>query len=625
MPVFQIASKTTQSPGVFKQMRPRSYAVVQHIARVFILAAFAALLFLTHLFILFFLLLPVGMSIFVTRSQFSNLIHGTWLYTALTLGLAFVYFGSIAAIQVLIHTPGFGVLFFYHGPPVSLFIVVTTTLTWAVLLTPLYTYGQAFIDQRFNRRNYEAARAIEAFASTLREEIDLDKVRDGLLTVVQQTMQPHIVSFWVRKTAQPEIASLPLPLGWGESERRDPFEQAERQKQEFFAERPQDSSSLEITIAEDDLFMLHAQHHPGVLEVNRLNVGSPLMQILQANGMEIVLPLTSQGELLGLLTLGTHVSGEKYTREERGLLSTLTAQVAPTLRVVQLVEEQQIQVRELGRFEQELHTAQNIQRTFLPKDLPILPGWQIAPYYQAANEVGGDFYDFLPFADGRLGLVIGDVTDKGIPAALVMTATRTMLRTAAQEQISPSEVLARVNDLLYADIPASMFVTCFFAILDPRTGRLRYANAGHEPPYRQYAGSATELWATGMPLGMMPGTSYEEYEATLEPGETLLFYSDGLIEAHNSAHEMFGFPRLEALLAGQFAPTPLIHHLLNELRRFVGEKWEQEDDITLVILQRMPASQDASSENLLERLTFGLPEHEQETRERVAETVRPSD
>src|SRR5207244_13409835 len=116
--------------------------------------------------------------------------------------------------------------------------------------------------------------------------------------------------------------------------------------------------------------------------------------------------------------------------------------VAPALRVAHMVQEQQIQVRERERIEQELRTAQAIQHAFLPKDVPDLPGWQLIPYYQPAREVGGDFYDFLPFEDGQLGLVIGDVTGKGIPAALVMTATRTMIRTAAQGTLSPSEVFA---------------------------------------------------------------------------------------------------------------------------------------------------------------------------------------
>jgi serine phosphatase RsbU (regulator of sigma subunit) len=251
---------------------------------------------------------------------------------------------------------------------------------------------------------------------------------------------------------------------------------------------------------------------------------------------------------------------------------------------------------ERERIEQELQTAQRIQHTFLPREAPTLAGWELVPYYQPAHELGGDFYDFLPLDGGRLGLVIGDVTGKGIPAALVMTATHTMIRTVAREGASPGQIFARVNDLLYASIPSGMFVTCLCATLEPETGHLRFANAGHEPPFWCQAGRAAELRATGMPLGMMPGSRYEEHETILAPGECLLFYSDGLVEAHNASREMFGLPRLKALLEvdaagaarGTVSAAALIGSLLDELRRFTGEGWEQEDDATLVILHRAP-------------------------------------
>ena len=256
-----------------------------------------------------------------------------------------------------------------------------------------------------------------------------------------------------------------------------------------------------------------------------------------------------------------------------------------TAREIEMVQAQQAQVRE--RMEQELRKAQLIQRSLLPEALPRLSGWRLATYYQPARVVGGDFYDFIPFEDGRLGLLIGDATGKGIPAALVMTTTCTMLRAAAQATASPSEVLARVNDLLYARIPPGMFVTCFYAILDPRSGRLRYTTAGQDLPYRCHSNGVSELQAAGMPLGLMPDSSYEEHEVTLSPGESLLFYSDGLVEAHSPSREMFGYPRLQSLLCEQADGASLIDFLLGELKRFTSDGWEQEDDVTLLLLQRM--------------------------------------
>jgi predicted ester cyclase len=247
---------------------------------------------------------------------------------------------------------------------------------------------------------------------------------------------------------------------------------------------------------------------------------------------------------------------------------------------------------ERERFEQELLVARPIQQASLPREVPILEGWKISPRYQPAREVGGDFYDFHPLPEGRLGLVLGDATGKGVPAALVMSTTCGMLRLAAQalDSSSPGEVLEQVNEALLARIPSNMFVTCFYATLDSKSGRLSYANAGHDLPYvRRGGGDAEELRARGMPLGLMPGMSYEEKEIELDVGEAVLFYTDGLVEAHDPKGEMFGFPRLRALVADHGEEGSLGNFLLEELYSFTREGWEQEDDITLVMLQRSAA------------------------------------
>ena len=163
--------------------------------------------------------------------------------------------------------------------------------------------------------------------------------------------------------------------------------------------------------------------------------------------------------------------------------------------------------RERQRIDQELQVARRIQHASLPEEVPTLEGWQIAPFYQPAREVGGDFYDFHFFSEGRLGLVVGDATGKGVPAALVMSTTLGMLQLAARAlgSSSPGEVLEQVNETLLARIPTNMFVTCFYAILEPKSGIVSYANAGHDLPYLWHAGAAEELRARGMPLGLMPG------------------------------------------------------------------------------------------------------------------------
>src|SRR5918997_671360 len=190
-----------------------------------------------------------------------------------------------------------------------------------------------------------------------------------------------------------------------------------------------------------------------------------------------------------------------------------------------------------------------------------------------------------------MGLAVGDATGKGVPAALAVTASCSMLRAVAQDlSYSPGEVLERVNETLLARIPPNMFVTCFYGVLDPGSGTFTYANAGHDLPYLWHGGEAEELRARGMPLGLMPGMSYEQKEILLEEGVAALFYSDGLVEAHDSQRVMFGFPRLQGLVAEHGDDEGSLEDvLLDELYSFAGEGWEQEDDITLLTLRRSSA------------------------------------
>jgi serine phosphatase RsbU (regulator of sigma subunit) len=232
--------------------------------------------------------------------------------------------------------------------------------------------------------------------------------------------------------------------------------------------------------------------------------------------------------------------------------------------------------------------ARSIQQASLPEEVPELEDWQITPFYQSAREVGGDFYDFHLLSEGRLGLAVGDATGKGVPAALVMSTTLGMLQSTARAlgSSSPDEVLEQVNETLLARIPQNMFVTCFYAIVEPESGSFSYANAGHDLPYLWHEGHAEELRATGTPLGLMPDMGYEEKKIVLHAGEGVLFYSDGLAEAHDPKGEMFGFPRLRTLVAEYGEERSLEDYLLEELYSFVGEGWEQEDDITLLTVRR---------------------------------------
>jgi serine phosphatase RsbU (regulator of sigma subunit)/anti-sigma regulatory factor (Ser/Thr protein kinase) len=348
-------------------------------------------------------------------------------------------------------------------------------------------------------------------------------------------------------------------------------------------------SPVPVDIAPNDPIIPFFQSAAGAVDIETLELESPALDAMRAAGVKLVVPLVTQGELIGLLNLGPRLSDQEYSGDDRRLLESLASQAAPAVRVGQLVREQEAEIRSRERIEQELAVARLIQQNFLPKALPEAPGWDVAADYRPAREVGGDFYDFIELPDRRLGIVVGDVTDKGVPAALVMAATRSVLRASAQRLVEPGAVLERVNEHLVPDIPENMFVTCLYGVLELDTGRLVFANAGHNLPMVASGGTVTELYARGMPLGLMPGMDYEETEAVLTPGAQLLLYSDGVTEAHDPAREMFGSDRLSDVMAksGSRDVGSVLRTLLGAVHEFAGAAAEQEDDITLVAIQRV--------------------------------------
>src|ERR671915_798218 len=204
-------------------------------------------------------------------------------------------------------------------------------------------------------------------------------------------------------------------------------------------ETPLQEPTPEVEIAPNDPIVAYFASASGVVEIDKLDLDSPALRAMKEADIKVVVPLVSQGELIGLLNLGPRLSQQEYSADDRKLLSDLSTQTAPAVRVAQLVRQQQQEAQERERIEQELRIARLIQQTLLPKTLPELPGYDVAAYYQPAREVGGDFYDFLELEDGQLGLVVGDVTDKGVPAALVMSSARSMLRAVAQVSESPGK------------------------------------------------------------------------------------------------------------------------------------------------------------------------------------------
>lgn len=518
-------------------------------------------------------------------------------YSIVTALLVVIYFASVIILQS----------FFQRmvGEQSSLAIVIST-LAIAALFNPLRHRVQEWIDERFYRSRYDAERIAAEFGRMAQDEPDLDRLTEELLNVIRDSVEPTRASLWLLAdlSEQPD----PLPAG-----------------------------RIKLELPEDDPFFTLLEEAEDVTDLRAIKFDSPALTAMRDANVQIVVPLINQGEMLGILNLGSRRSDQEYSSDDKHLLADLANRAAPSLRVAQLVRQQQIETRDRERMASELRVARIIQETLLPKHLPDIAGYALSAYWQPAQAVGGDFYDFIQLEDGKLAIVVGDVTDKGVPAALVMSTTRTVLRTSAERFKTPGAVLERANEVLCPDIPPKMFITVLYAVLDPATGVIRYANAGHDLPYMRRSSHAAgehpiagdaipvveEMRATGMPLGLLPGMRYEEKEIVIQPGDTMLVYSDGLVEAHNPQRDMFSFRRLRELVGIHAGGAAMVPWLLDELAAFTGEGWVQEDDVTIVTLQRdaLPPQPAPDATELLSFTVSSAPGNEREAMRRVADAV----
>ncbi len=297
------------------------------------------------------------------------------------------------------------------------------------------------------------------------------------------------------------------------------------------------------------------------------------------------LPLTAQGRLVGVMLVDHPNPGGIIDQRRMNILTGIAWQTAMAIengRLQELAAERQ-------RLERDLEVAQSIQTSFLPDSTPSVPGWEVAAHYRAARMVGGDFYDFLPLSDGKWGLVVADVADKGMPAALYMALSRTLLRAVARNQDDPATTLLRVNRLLLEDTHSDLFVTMWYAIWNPADGTLQYSSAGHNPPFvlRSRNQSVEMLKLKGIALGVLPNIHLEAGIVTLEPGDLLVLYTDGITEAQNAAGVQFGLGGLlEATrVHSQQNASEIADAVIAALDAHTGDA-PRFDDLTLVIIQR---------------------------------------
>jgi sigma-B regulation protein RsbU (phosphoserine phosphatase) len=302
----------------------------------------------------------------------------------------------------------------------------------------------------------------------------------------------------------------------------------------------------------------------------------------------LALPLLVWGDVMGALVVDTLDGGAQLAGRQLNILTGVAQQAATAIQNARLY----VESVERQKLERELQLARQIQASFLPAHVPQVPGWDLAAYWEGARQVSGDFYDFVSLpgqggADGRWGFVVADVADKGVPAALFMALSRTVIRVMAIGEHSPAAVLAQANDMIIADTRSDLFVTLFYAILDPEQGVLTYANAGHNPPLFFGSDQVTLLTAQGMAMGVVTGIELEQREVRLRPGDLVLFYTDGVTDALNEELDEFGLQRLQRVVQAHRGESAVevVRAINRAVDQFIGTA-PQFDDSTLVVLKR---------------------------------------
>jgi sigma-B regulation protein RsbU (phosphoserine phosphatase) len=493
----------------------------------------------------FFILFPASTAYAIVKYRLfrlERLISQGMVYSSLTALLALLYFAFLTVTRSASEK--------LLGQQPSSLLAFAFVLLIAILFEPLRSRLQSVVDRTFYRERLSYRHFLADFARSLRTAVSLDDILAQLVERVSQTM--HIAHASVLLRSEPQ-GDYHLVEGQGLPE------------------------EVALSLERDD--PLIARLAQGEMVDIEAAQGT-----LAQWGVMLAVPLIAREKLIGLLALGPKVSGQVYTSWDRELLSALSDQTATSITIGQLVS----QVKTNERVDQELKVAREIQTSFLPEVCCEIPGFEVAAYWQAAREVGGDFYDFIPLPNGRMGFVVADVSDKGVPAALFMALCRALIRASAVGSTTVDEALQRANELILADASSGMFVTLLYAILDPARCKLTYVNAGHNPPILSRRDRMLLLRAKGMALGVIEDIELERQEVELAEGDVVVFYTDGVTEAINEAEEEFGQARLAQVVVENrdLAAQELIDGINEEVTAFIGGE-PQFDDFTLVVLKRL--------------------------------------
>jgi serine phosphatase RsbU (regulator of sigma subunit) len=557
----------------------------------------------------FFIVFPafVGYSI-VKHDLFDidTIIKRTYGYVLTTGAVAGVY-----GLFVLVSNLAFGGFEFTQSPLFPLIFILGVVF----FFNPIRNRVQKVVDRVFYRLEYDYRETVEKISETMRSLIGLDETVRAILNTAQGAMFIESGCVLLQSRDKKEYVSLvrfrepdPRP---GFEARRDKISGEQEQSHAFEAkediegERARDAEGSqgkarangscnipELRVsAEDALIRKLAERKK---ELTRYDIQEDpsfeterdlCYRTFDALGGSLIVPLIYEDRLTGLVSLGKKKSGKFYRREDINLLKTLANQGAVAIENALMIED----VIEKERMEEELNIARDLQISMLPASCPQMEGFDLAALSTPAREVGGDFFDFIEIGDGKVGLIVGDVTGKSVSGALVMSAARSVFRMLSEDRLSVEDIMMRANRRAKKDIKSGMFVALLYALLDSKERSVSLCSAGQSQPIHYSAStrraSLVQTEGDTFPIGILDEVEYKETRLQLAPGDRLVLYTDGIVEAMNEKQEIYGFERLLELVqdSGSLDAETLLKEIMRQVNEFVGAA-PQSDDLTVIVI-----------------------------------------
>ncbi len=431
----------------------------------------------------------------------------------------------------------------------ALFLIVAI-----IAFQPLLNFFETLLDRVFYRHAGDYRRSLQELSQEVLTILEPEKLREKVVNGLTETLLVESVYLLL-----PENGALQTSL----------------------LERPREKVRI-LQDGEFARYMVEAGHPLLETEMMERVTNMHDQIVLRKLRAEIVFPLVHRQNLLGLLVLGRKITQTSFSYEELTLLQLLAEQLAIALENMQLYRER----LEKQRIEEEIKVAEEIQRSLLPRDCPNGEHFELAAMNIPSRVIGGDFYDFIPFADARIGIAIGDVSGKGIPGAMLMSNFHAAFRAYALRYPSPRMVVSQVNDHISLTTTPEKFVTFFYGVLDGKKLRFTFTNAGHNYPLLCRQGEVRPIQENDLVVGIRPGVNYHQKTIHLQPGDTILFYTDGVTEAFNEQEAIFGEERLMQLIL-QYRESPieaLRERIYQEVCQF-SRNDRLQDDFTLIILR----------------------------------------